>query len=243
MRFAILLYGYFYLDHAVNLWRAPHSKAQLQKYSFVHDGYPIFIEKVYNPIKEIYDKVDVYMITHEFAHPRYEMIKNELINTCKGFTIFFTNRLESPTLPYTYWNLLNKVSSLAKYDRYLITRGDLFYKEKITTYLPKYNSRDACWFVFKDYKHTWDEKRIMSDILFLIDNNLDKFKRSVMRHVTLHPERTEMHGIYYLLKESFGQHVNALVEGYYDSNTSKKVKESNNPVYIMINRPYFSFNK
>jgi hypothetical protein len=239
MRFAILLYGYFYLDNAVNLWRAPHSKNQLKKYSFVRDGYPGFMEKVYNPIKAISDHVDVYMITHEFVHPRYEMIKNELIDTCKDFTIFFTNQLESPKLPYTYWNLLNKVSSINKYDRYLITRGDLFYKEKITTYFPKYTPRDACWFVFKDYKHTWDEKRIISDIMFLVDNNIDKLKRSIMKHITMHPERTEMHGIYYFLKENFGEHVNSLIEGFYDSNTSKKVKESKNPVYIMIGRSYY----
>jgi len=241
MRIAILLYGYFYVDHAMDLWRAPHSKNQLKKYSFVQDGYPEFIKNVYIPIKELYGdgNVDVYMITHEFSHPRFDQLKNELINTCKNFTIFFTNKVESPRLPYTYWNLANKVSNVQKYDRYFITRGDLIYKNKITHFFPRYTQNDACWFVFKDYKEPWEDLRIISDIMFIIDNNIEKFKRSVAKQISLHPERTEMHGIYYFLRENFGQNLSFMVDGHYDSNTATKAKEGNNPVYIMFGRPYY----
>jgi hypothetical protein len=240
MHIAILLYGYWYLDSSVGLWRAPHSKHQLKKYSFVRDTYQYFIDSIYMPLKTMYGSVDIYMIAFEFAHPKYKQLKEELIETCKNFTIFFTNQHESPKLPYTYWNLIRHASSIKKYDRYIITRGDLFYKAKITEWMPPYNpGKDACWFLFKDYKKTWEENNIISDIIFIVDNNIEKFKKCVQTHIDRYPERTELHGIYHILKENFGENVDCIAEGYYDSNSGKQVLESNNPIYIMVNRPYF----
>ena len=129
MKIAILIYGYFYVDNAVALWRAPQSKVQLNSYSFVTDSFNHFMSHIYTPLKSLYKDVDVYMITHEFDHPNFNKLKKELLEKCKFFNFFFTNRIESPKLPCTYYNLLRFVlSKKIKYDRYIITRNDLFYK-------------------------------------------------------------------------------------------------------------------
>jgi hypothetical protein len=224
----------------VTLWRASHSKSQLKSYSFVEHGYPFFMTYILKPLIDEGHEIDVYMITHEFNHPNYESLKKDLINTCPNFNIYFTNQMESPRLPYTYLNILRKViATNKKYNRYIITRGDLYYKNRITDWMPAFSQKDVCWFLFKDHKKAWEEKRLICDIMFIIDGNLEKFKKAVSRQIEMYPERTELHGIYYILKENFGENVNCVVDGFFDSNTSKKIRESNNPVYIMINRPYF----
>jgi hypothetical protein len=252
MRIAILLYGYFYIDNEMTLWRAPHSKVQLNNYFFVEDSYPHFISHIYTPLKTMYQFVDVYMITHEFDHSRFRELKKELLETCKFFNIIFTNRLESPRLPYTYYNLLKFVASKKKkYDRYLITRNDLFYKAKITYWIPKFTEKDFCWYLFKDYLVTWTKDKIISDAIFVVDNinnGISKFMDCIYKYIKIYPERNDLHGMYKLMITYYYKNVDCVVEGFFDSNTAKNVKESSNPIYVMINRKYYfnennSFNK
>jgi hypothetical protein len=79
MRIAILLYGYFYIDENVSLWRAPHSVIQLHNYYFVTDSYKHVMSHIYYPLKTMYHYVDVYMITHEFPHPNFKKLKKNLL--------------------------------------------------------------------------------------------------------------------------------------------------------------------
>lgn len=243
MRIAILLYGYFFVDGSVSLWRALHSKTQLNSYYFIEDSFKHFMSHIYTPLKNKYQNIDVYMITHQFEHPKFQELKKELLKICNFFNIYFTNKIESPRLPYTYFNLLRYViNKKIKYDRYLITRGDLFYKKTILNWIPNFPEKDYCWCLFKDHKETWEKENTISDIIFLIDNKnngINTFMNSVRDYVKKFPERNELHGIYSFIKSSFKNDIDFITDGHYDSNTAKNIKESCNPIYIMINRKYY----
>lgn len=243
MRIAIILYGYFFIDNQVALYRASHSKNQLKSYYFPDDGYKHFLSHIYYPLLDIYGNVDVYMITHDFEHPRYNELKQTLIDTCTGFNFYFTNKLECPKLPYTYRTILKYVKDTnIHYDRLVITRGDLFYKGKINSWLPERTDKDFCWFLFKDYYNTWVKNKLMCDICFIIDNKGDairKFIGAITRQIDHDNKKNDLHHCYHNFYNEFGGNINNIVEGYYDSNSSKKVKESCNPIYVMINRKYY----
>lgn len=243
MNVAILLYGYFFVDGSINLWRALHSKAQLNNYFFIEDSFDHFMSHIYKPLKNKYQNVDVYMITHEFDHPKFKELKKKLLEKCNFFSIYFTNKIESPRLPYTYFNLIRFAlnNKTKKYDRYLFTRGDIFYKKNILEWIPPFSEKDFCWCVFKDHKQTWEKENTISDIMFLIDNKskgIEKFMDSVYEYVKKFPERNELHGIYNFVNSFFKKNVGFIADGHYDSNTAKNIQESCNPIYIMINRKY-----
>ena len=152
MRVAIMIYGYFYIDEHMKLFRAPHSKKQLTKYSFIDDSYEHFLSQIYYPLQIKYGKenVDVYMIAHKFEHPKFDEIKKKLEEICSSFNIYWTNILESPRLTCSYFNLIKHcLNSKIKYDRHIITRNDLFYKISINSWLPNNVNPNYCWYLFK----------------------------------------------------------------------------------------------
>jgi hypothetical protein len=240
MKIAILIYGYFFIDENMTLIRAPHSKKQLNKYSFVNDSFNHFMSHIYIPLKKIYEIVDVYMIAHKFAHPKFEFIKKELHKTCDFFNIYWTDKIESPRLTCSYFNLIKFcLNSKIKYDRYIITRNDIFYKQKISYWNPPNNNSNFCYYLFKDYAENWNNGKKISDIIFIIDGDLKKFQNSIKNYIIKYPIKSDMHDIYIFLEREYNINISHIVEGNYDSNTAKNIKDSYNPIYIMINRLYY----
>jgi len=241
MKIAVMLYGYFYIDGLTTLSRAPHSLQQLKQYNFAIDGYSHFLKSIYDPLVQNNNNVDVFMITHEFDHPNFNLLKKSLITTCKNFKIHFTNKIESPQLPYTYYNLIRHVkkTSEIEYDRYIITRNDLSYKSPITSWMPQFSGTSSCWYLFKDHEHFWNTEQKISDIIFIIDTDITSFQKCVFDYIVKNPDKTELHEIYPILKYYFGTKLNPIIDGFYDSNTAKKHESSCNPIYKMINRPYY----
>lgn len=240
-KIAILIYGYFYIDGHMALHRAAHSKKQLNRYSFVQDSFGHFMSHLYLPLKEIYDSVDVYMIVHSFDHPNFDSLKKELIKTCSFFNIYWTNKFESPRLTCSYFNLMRHcINHKIKYDRYIITRNDIFYKHKITSWIPpESQNNDHCYYLFKDHEIYWKTEKKISDIIFIVDGDLQKFQNCVKKYIIKYPQRSDMHDIYLFLEKEYRIRIDCIVEGYYDSNTAKIIKQSCNPIYIMLHRQYY----
>jgi len=238
MRIAILIYGYFHVDNHVELWRAPQSKKQLKRFDFVNDSLTYFRENIYIPLKRKYDCVDLYMITHEFNHPQYNYLKQKLINSCEDFKIYFTNKEESPKITHTYANLIKHVMYHSSYDRYIFIRNDLKYKQPITNWLPNYYRRNYCWFLFRETQHWWNIDKRISDVMFVIDGDINKFNFCINKYIDIFSGKNDVHSIYHILNDEYQGNINSIIEGYYNSNTSTKSIESCNPIYVMVNRAY-----
>lgn len=238
MRIAILLYGYFYIDNTISLNRS--SKNTLKDYFFPRDAYPHFITHVYNPLKEQNNEIDIYMITHEFVHENLKNLKGELLRICNNIKIIFTNNHESPRMPHTVFNLLSyiKMSGKNNYDRYIITRGDLFYKSKITNWVPPKFDGEYCWYLFNDHIDLWEKHRKICDVFFVIDNQncFDKFIKIVKTQIM----NRDLHNVYKLLYQEINGNIKSIFNGNYSSDTAGPHKENFNPIFIMINRPYYN---
>jgi hypothetical protein len=198
---------------------------------------------LYTPLKNMYQNVDVYMITHEFEHYKFNEIKKKLLDKCNFFNIHFTTSQASPRLPYTFFNLLRFVDSKKiKYDRYIITRTDLFYKNNILKWMPNFPKNDFCWYLFKDYPESWTKEKKISDIIFIIDNiqyGFNNFMNSIYEFIKKNPLSNDLHGIYNIIEDKLKKNIDCITEGNYDSNSARPIQLSCNPIYIMINRKYY----
>jgi hypothetical protein len=255
IKIAFLLRGYHLININTIGQRANTSKC-INNYNFLDKVLGEFIGNIVEPFNnapDLYD-IDYYFITYEskIMNNLIETLKQKIPNMNIKFIRNSNNNTSISTLLQGILWIDNECKiNNKKYNRYIIARNDMIYKQNILNWIPEYNNNDTFYYLFNEitnsnYINKFDKNNNygrISDNLICIDGSLQKYIDIIMKCLQ-YPNEIEIyscfHGILHIIYKYYDRmSVKSIIDGIYDTDTQYKSQLSCNPIYYLAGRPYY----
>lgn len=238
MRTAFIIRGFHIINQNTSCWRAPNTSIPLCKYyNFIEQNIDNFIKKIVNNID--ISTTDFYFFTYqsEILEQFKQMVTNKIPN-CKIFVMPQTPECKPINL------ILNGIkfiqSNNISYNRYIITRMDMYYKQRVNNWLPPY-TEDTFHYLFQEVPLPNHNYRIGDNLIIFDTNDYNRIKNVYNKclHSTNYEQSSNFHQIIEVVYPHF--YVNKIIKNdkVYDTNTARNDDLGCNPIYILVGRPYY----
>lgn len=187
-----------------------------------------FIKMIVEPLEQAQYDISIYVSTY------HSIIEKSLKGVPYLKNTILLNENGSTQLKTYYEGLKSMPDTL---DCYLVVRFDLWYKKKITEWLPIcIQEKPHICLSWKEYYNNWNKDRRVGDVIHFMNREGKKILQSILRIAS--NDKDFMHYLYPQLEHK-GVHLTFLTQGYYDSNPTYDGRpECCNPFYIFWGRPY-----
>lgn len=227
-KIAILIRGFHQLNKRVS--RHDRHKTSPDNFDY-RECFFSFIKMIFEPLIQEGHQVDIYVVTYHSEIDESLKFIPHLKN------ILFMNR--DSNQPITFMKGLESIPN--KYDTYIVTRYDLWYKQDIRRWLPKCSSTVPNLFVpWREYQKQWNKDNRIGDVIYVMNTEAKIiFCQAIKEHPK--PCADTLHTIHNRLVDK-GCIISFLTTGFFDSNpTYDNRRECCNPFYIFWGRPYHHY--
>lgn len=238
MKTAFIIRGFHIINENTYCWRAPNTSIPLCKYyNFIEQNINNFIIKIVNNLDV--SNTDFYFFTYESEI--LDQFKNIVMNkipNCKIFIMPQNPNFKPIDLMINGLKFIK--SNNISYDRYIISRMDMYYKQRISRWLPSYKE-NTFHYLFQEVPLPNHNYRI-GDNFIIFDTN--KFDSVIdIYNKCLKSPNWEQNTTFHQLIEFVYPHFspNKIIKNnkVYDTNTARNDHLGCNPIYILVGRPYY----
>ena len=235
-KIAYLLRGFHIInDNTIGVRAITTNSKHVTHYRYDTETLHNFYTQVYLNLSTIYE-VDYYFVTYES-----EIMSEFQYNTQKympNMNFIFIPRSHTNTSICTLLNGLEYIQSKnIQYQRYIIQRNDMIFKQPALSWLPIYKTPGYVYYLFDEIGNV---NRISDNILCIDDANIHNIISIFIEcyHSPPGMERFEsFHGILPILQKYY-INIHPMIPGKYDTDTGYVNMTSNNPVYYLGGRYY-----